>query len=237
MNSFSELGPYALSLILIKKRQMNKGIFLKMAGVALLMCACVKEEGVNPLLSETELIPLSMGKAYTFRQVAYDENGDVTVDRTLTDVVDKDTLINGEKWFRFAGKENYATNRADGYYTFLTAVEKELFIFKYPVEKGNSFDSQVYIYNPEANESDKTTQGVRNVTVVSTNATVKSPISGKVFEHCIHYKVPKFTPTNKVNTRIYPSEQYIIPGVGQVLNIDYFDEDFKKIRFIIEQQL
>ena len=117
----------------------------------------------------------------------------------------------------------------------MTEAKKELFIFKYPAVKGETYASLVNIYNPEADESNKEIQGFRQVKVVSTNATVTSPISGKVFEHCIHYKVPKFMTTNDPNTRIFPSEQYLIPGKGQVLNIDYYNEDFSQIRLVTEQ--
>ena len=43
--------------------------------------------------------------------------------------------------------------------------------------------------------------------------------------------------TNDPNARIFPSEQYLIPGKGQVLNIDYYNKDFSQIRLVTEQQL
>ena len=58
--------------------------------------ACTKDEEVNPLIGEAEIILLDIGKTYPYRLVAYDQNGQETVDLLRTDVVETDTLIDGK---------------------------------------------------------------------------------------------------------------------------------------------
>ncbi len=199
--------------------------------------ACLEEEEINPLLGEAEIYPLSIGKSYTQRTVAYDQNGQKIVDRMKSWTVERDTLIDGEIWYGFSDNDNFARNKSNGFHTYITVGKKESLVYKYPVEKGDTYESLAYIYDVEADDSNKEIQGFRKVQVLSSNATVTSPISGKVFEHCIHYRVANFTPTSSPSVRIRPNEQYVIPGIGQVLDITYYEEDLKKISSVNELQL
>jgi hypothetical protein len=201
----------------------------------LLACSDQKESEPNPLLSEVNLFPLEIGKTFNYWIKTFDEDGKETADRRFSQTISEDTLIAGQKWFKNDATSTFVTNLSDGLHYYYSFNGEESIIYKYPALTGDVYDSFVYTYKPETDDKFETITGVKSVEVISTNTSIVSPLSGTKYENCIHYITAKFTPTNSAGIRIYPSEQYVIPGVGAVLIIDYFDESLKNKVSVREQ--
>ncbi|SOE20265.1 hypothetical protein SAMN06298216_0759 [Spirosomataceae bacterium TFI 002] len=189
----------------------------------------------NPLFSESELFPLAVGKTFNYWLKAYDTEGKEVADRRFSQNISGDTFIAGQRWFKNDTSTTYVSNQADGLHYFYTFNEKETLVYKYPAEKGDVFNSFSYTSNAITDEKFETITGIRSVEVLSTNTSIVSPLSGTKYDNCIHYVTAKFTPTNSSEIRIYPTEQYVVPGKGAVLIISYYDENFKDVYSIREQ--
>ena len=198
-------------------------------------CDGEKSNDPNPLLSETDLFPLAIGKTFNYWIKTFDENGKETADRRFSQIITGDTLIGGQTWYKNDGTSTFVSNQLDGLHYFYSFNGEESLIYKYPTVMGDVYDSFVYTYKPETDDKFETITGLKSVEVLSTNTTVVSPLSGTKYKNCIHYITSKFTPTNSGSIRIYPSEQYVIPGVGAVLIIDYYDESLKNKVSVREQ--
>ncbi|WP_162628131.1 hypothetical protein [Arcticibacterium luteifluviistationis] len=201
----------------------------------LIACDGEKGEEPNPLFSETDLFPLSIGKTFNYWIKTYDPDGQESADRRFSQAISGDTLIAGEKWYKNEATNTFVSNKSDGLYYYYSFNAKETVIYKYPAAKGDVYNSFVYTYKPITGERFEEITGTKSVEVLSLNTSVVSPLSGTKYENCIHYMTAKFTLTNSGSLRIYPSEQYVIPGVGAVLIIDYYDESLTNKVSIREQ--
>lgn len=221
---------YTSTLNMKTKYQIARLLFL------LILVGCEsKTVEPNPLFSEKDLFPLAVGKTFNYWIKVYNQNGAEIADRRFSQTISGDTLIAGQKWFKNDTTTTYVSNQTDGLHYFYTFNEKETLVYKYPATKGDVYDSFSYTTNAETDEKFETITGVRSVEVITTNTSVVSPLSGKKYENCIHYLTAKFTPTNTNTIRIYPSEQYVIPGKGAVLIISYYDEKREHVYSVREQ--
>jgi hypothetical protein len=211
-------------------------VFLLLLMVIFAACDNQKADDPNPKFDQKDLFPLSIGKTFNYWLKAYDTSGNETADRRFSQKIEGDTVAKGKTWFKSPDTPTYVSNQPDGLHYYYSFNGEESLIYKYPCEKGDKYESFAYTYKPETGERYVTVTGVKNVEVISTNTSVTSPLSGKKYENCILYRTAKFTPTNTEGIRIYPSEQYVVPGVGAVLIIDYYDEA-RKNRTSVREQL
>ncbi len=115
--------------------------FLKVAAacVALLsvpfvLSSCTKSNPAGPSPSNSEIVPLTMGNAWTYRSIMYSATDSVLGDGPLSILVNRDTTISGVHLFSYWGwaaeGDSGLTTYADGYFTLY---------LKYPVDKGATF--------------------------------------------------------------------------------------------------
>jgi hypothetical protein len=153
---------------------------------SVLACDSQKEEGINPLFSETDLFPLAIGKTFNYWIKTFDEDGKETADRRFSQTISGDTLIQGKTWFKNDATSTFLSNQTDGLHYFYSFNGEESLIYKYPAGIGDVYDSFVFTYKPETDDKFETITGVKSVEVLSTNTTVVSPLSGTKYKNCIH---------------------------------------------------
>lgn len=81
-----------------------------------------------------KIYPLALGNSWTFERKTYNDSGIVTKVETLIDSIERDTIIEDERWFFMSPV--WLTNRNDGVYYFYGQRLPEV-LYKYPAQVGD----------------------------------------------------------------------------------------------------
>jgi hypothetical protein len=125
------------------------------------------------------LVPLQVGSLQVYQLLAPRFSSPSIVDTVqyLATYIDRDTTIQGERWFISAGG-SINTNRGDGYYSWDKQAAKAALVYKFPASKGD-------MYNIQSTISGRDTLITRTVTETAL------PISVPTGSYLCHqYKTP-----------------------------------------------
>ena len=166
-------------------------------GISLLISSC-ENSPTSPGI-DGDLIPLKLGNYWGYTYFRYDSTGVTTDTLKWVELVDSDTLINGQRYYSirdfvtmFFGFKIFYINKADGIYRFSNYLESLSRQFKYPVKQNE------VIYR----ETD-------TLQVISLIQKVVTP-AGEFY--CIVYQSMKQVGV----TWYYYENTYIAPGIGKV---------------------
>ena len=125
----------------------SKGnLYLLFILTSLLIYSC--SETTEPDNSTTQLIPLKIGNIWTYTRTVYDSTGTVQYTENINSSVEKDTSINGLKWFGYSDVPAgiWHTNKSNGYWAFVAANygyslnDTTMIIYKFPSQVGDVYD-------------------------------------------------------------------------------------------------
>ena len=99
-----------------------------------ILSGCTKSNPAGPSPSNSEIVPLTMGNAWTYRSIIYSPADSVLGDGPLSILVNRDTTISGIHLFSFWGwaaeGDSGLTTYTDGHFTLY---------LKYPIDKGATY--------------------------------------------------------------------------------------------------
>jgi len=112
---------------------------------ALLIYGC--SEITEPDNSINELIPLKIGNTWNYKMTSYDSTGVILYYEDINSSIDKDTTINGLKWYGYNSMPPgiWYINKSDGYWTFVKGGtgnilnDTSLVVYKYPTQVGEIY--------------------------------------------------------------------------------------------------
>lgn len=111
---------------------MKRTSVLLICFLMLSLASCMKDSVTEPFEpAQPGIIPLKVGYKWTTTSTLYDSTGNVVSYNTGTTEVTRDTIIQGEKWYKM-GPENKLnnilyTNRNDGYYQLTSTKITQIF--------------------------------------------------------------------------------------------------------------
>ena len=166
---------------------------------SLLLFSC--SNSTEPDETINELIPLKIGNKWNYKMTIYDSLGSISYREDITTSIDRDTFINGIKWYGYNTPPTriWHTNKSDGYWTFVKAGtgnvvnDTSLLVYKYPTQVGDVYG------NPDMPRE-----------VVSVDEEITIP-AGKF--KAIHLVT---TFTGSTNYLLDSFETFITPGLGVI---------------------
>jgi hypothetical protein len=151
--------------------------------------SCKKSNPVGPP-DNNEIWPLKTGNTWVLQSTYYDSTGAVSSTGLWAIEVTKDTVVEGQTWYRLFDNSYFYTNKSDGLWLLWSnsTAMSELLLWKYPVSAGDNWPNYPY-----------------QVTAESTNVSITVPNGTYT---CYLYRMT-------YNSQ--PAEDdYLCPGVGIV---------------------
>lgn len=158
-------------------------------------CKDNDENPVQPSSNNQSIIPLKIGNSWTYKVTTFDENGNIL--HTWQDIrqIEKDTLIQNEKWFFYYYE--WRCSRSDGIYSYKPNTSKQYYLeYKYP-----------------GNVNETYSLGYITVTIISTNQNITVPKG-----NFVTYKYRFLNPTDEYEY------DYLSPNIGPVL-MEYYSKN------------
>jgi hypothetical protein len=123
----------------------KRNLYLLFILSALLICSC--SESTEPDNTINQLIPLKIGNTWNYSRTVYDSTGTVEYTENINSSVEKDTSIEGIKWYGYSDVPAgiYFTNKSNGYWAFVKANtgnflnDTSLLVYKYPTKVGDIY--------------------------------------------------------------------------------------------------
>ena len=86
---------------------------------------------VSPPGLPNVIVPLQVGNTWIFRRISYDTLGAAGVPDTVVQRVERDTMIQAERWFisETTSGQSAGTLRSDGYWTYIEGVPALTFLY------------------------------------------------------------------------------------------------------------
>jgi hypothetical protein len=180
----------------------KRNLYLLFILSALLIYSC--SESTEPDNTINQLIPLKIGNTWNYSRTVYDSTGTVEYTENINSSVEKDTSIDGIKWYDYTDAPTgiWYTNKSNGYWIYLEAItgyvlnDTSYIIYKYPTHIGDVY-------------------GVPEMTreVVSIDQEISVPAGNFKVIHIIT------TYIGSTNYLLDSFETFIAPGVGIIKRV------------------
>ncbi|MDP4220205.1 MAG: hypothetical protein Q8916_08120 [Bacteroidota bacterium] len=193
-----------------------------------LAAGCSEHSVAPPMAQTTKVIsPLAYGDEWIYDEQTFDSTGRLVEDFMDTTRVGLATEIQGENWYLVSDNNNlrstfYFTNRSDGYWFFDERTNTPSLTWKYPCVAGEIYHDKI-----------DTVLAVGSVIqcsrfykkVVSRDEKV---VIGDTTYSCYHYQTYNYFFLAGADTiaRKPSTDEYIVPGIGEVRFSMPFDESF-----------
>jgi hypothetical protein len=123
----------------------KRNMYLLFILTSLLIYNCSESTGPDDSLNE--LIPLKIGNTWNYTRTVYDSSGIVLYTWNINSSIQRDTIINYNKWYGFtdAPASVYFTNKSNGYWALQTIVpnyfpnDTSFIVYKYPTQVGDIY--------------------------------------------------------------------------------------------------